>query len=121
MCVLMVKDNIPCSYDPQADFLTQAKNCTEVIVHYVPHDEEIKQFLQEIQKCVKNGTSLTFSVKVDYGNYLSGFKTKKQISAAMNDICMNEVAKLLALSQHSADKKIEELSSICSNRDVNVK
>ena len=121
MCVRMVRDNIPCSYDPQGDFLEQTKNCTEVVVEYLPEDKEIKKFLQEIQKCAKNGTHLDFNIKVNYGNYLSGFKTKKEIKRALNDINLNEIVKLLALSQHGAEKTLEELSSMCLNREMNGK
>lgn len=121
MCVRMVRDNIPCSYDPQGDFLEQTKNCTEVLVDYLPGDTLIKKFLQEIQKCAKNGTSLSLNVKVNYGDYLSGFKTKKDIRQALNDISLNEIVKLLALSRHGAEKTLEELSSMCLNREVNGK
>lgn len=121
MCVRMVRDNIACSYDPQGDFLEQTKNCTEVLVDYTPGDSMIKKFLQEIQKCAKNGTSLSLNVKVNYGEYLSGFKTKKEIARALSDISLNEIAKLLVLSQHGAQKTLEELSSICLNREVNGK
>jgi hypothetical protein len=121
MCVVMVKNNIRCSFDPQGDFMEQTKGCTEVVVHYKPEDKEIEKFLQEIKKCAQNGIRLDLSVKVDYDNYLSGFKTKKEIKAAMNDIRLNEVIGLLALSQHSTEKKLEEISSMCVNREVNVK
>ncbi len=121
MCVKMVRNNIPCSFDPQGDFLEQAKDCTEVIVQYLPDDREIKKFLQEVQKCAKNGTNLGFSVKVSYDDYLAGFKTKKEIKRAMNDISLNEVVKLITLIQHAAEKKLEEISSICFNREVDGK
>jgi hypothetical protein len=121
MCVRMVRDNIPCSYDPQGDFLEQTKNCTEVLVDYLPEDGMIKKFLQEIQKCAKNGTQLNLNVKVNYGSYLAGFKTKKDIQRALSDISLNEIVKLLALSQHGAEKTLEELSSMCLNREVNGK
>lgn len=121
MCVRMVRDNIPCSYDPQGDFLEQTKNCTEVLVQYTPGDDMIKKFLQEVQKCAKNGTELALNVKVNYGDYLAGFKTKKEIQRALNDISLNEIVKLMALSQHSAEKTLEELSSMCLNREVNGK
>lgn len=117
----MIRDNIAFSFDPQGDFLEQTKNCTEVIVQYKPQDEEIKKFLQEVQKCAADGTSLTFDVVVDYGSYLSGFRTKKEIKRALNDISLNEIIKLMALAQHNAAKKLEEISEICSNREVNGK
>lgn len=115
MCVRMVRNNIPCSFDPQGDFLEQTKNCSEVIVQYQPDDEEIKKFLQEMQKCAKNGTSIDFEVTVDYGSYLSGFRTKKEIKRALNDISLNEIVKLMTLSQHNAAKKLEEISEICAH------
>lgn len=121
MCVKMIIDDLPYAYDPQRNFLEQAKRCSKVIVEYAPGDEQISHFLQEIQKCVKNGTLLALDVKVNYGNYLEGFKTKKEINHAMSDICLNEVVKLMALSQHAADNKLEEISSICLNREVNGK
>lgn len=120
MCVRMVRDNIPCSYDPQGDFLEQAKNCSEVIVEYLPGDVMLETFLKHVQECVKNGTCLPFTVKVNYGSYLSGFQTKKQIAQAMNDINLNEVIKLLALTHRNTDQKLAEISDIC-NREVNGK
>ena len=121
MCVKMIIDNLPYAYDPQGNFLEQAKRCSEVIVEYLPNDEQIKHFLQEVQKCAKNGTNLNFAVKVNYGHYLSGFKTKKEIKRALSDISLNEVVKLMALSQHGAEKTLEELSLMCLNREVNGK
>lgn len=121
MCVTMVRDNIACSYDPQGDFLEQAENCTEVIIDYLPEDGIIKKFLQEVQKCAKNGIKLDLNVKVNYGDYLSGFKTKKEIKRALSDISLNEIVKLLTISQHNAEKKLEELSLMCLNREMNGK
>ncbi len=121
MCVQMVRDNIRCSYDPQGNFLEQTKNCTEVLIQYTPGNYMIEKFLQEIQKCAKNGTNLDLNVKVSYGSYLSGFKTKKEIRQALSDISLNEIVKLMTLSQHGAEKTLEELSSMCLNREVNGK
>jgi len=121
MCVTMVRDNIQHSYDPSGDFLAQVKNCTEVVIDYLPNDKEIKKFLQEIQRCAKLGINLSLNVKVNYGDYLSGFKTKKAIKRALNDISLNEIVKLMALSQHSAEKSLEEISLMCLNREVNGK
>lgn len=121
MCVKLVKDNISQSFDPSGDFLEQTKNCTEVIVQYQPDDEEIKKFLQEMQKCAKNGTSLEFDVSVNYGDYLSGFRTKKEIRRALSDISLNEIIKLMTLSQHNAAKKLEEISELVAKSEVSGK
>lgn len=117
MCIKMVIDNIACSYDPKGNFLEQVRKCSEVIVEYLPGDDEIRHFLQEVQKCAKNGISLDLNVRVNYGNYLSGFKAKQEIHSALNDISLNEVIKLISLSQHTAEKKLRELSEICANRE----
>jgi hypothetical protein len=114
MCIRMIKDNIACSYDPSGSLVEQAKNCSEVIVDYEPGDVDVQHFLQEVQTCVANGTNLNLNVKVNYGNYLSGFKTKKELQSALNDISLNEVIKLIALSQHTAERKLEELSMLCA-------
>lgn len=121
MCIKMIIDDLPYAYDPDRNFLEQAKRCSEVIVEYAPDDEQIVSFLKEIQTCVKNGTNLNLNVRVNYGQYLAGFKTKKEIKQALSDINLNEIVKLMTISQHGAEKTLEELSSICLNREMNGK
>lgn len=117
MCVKLIKNNEEHEYDCNKTLQEQAIGCTEILVNYQPNDKEIEKFLQEMQYCVKSGYNPDIAVKVEYGDFLMGYKTNKEIVRALNDIQVNEIIKLIALSQHGTDKKLEEISMMCANRE----
>lgn len=121
MCVKITTNNIEKHFDCDIPIESQVSNASSVKVEYRPDDKEICKFLQEIDKCAKNGISLKINVKVDYNNYLEGFKFKKQINKAVKSININELIKLMVLSQSAADKKLKELVDMCLNRECDVK
>lgn len=118
MCVKLIKDSIPMSYDPSSPLKDQIDASTIVLVNYQPNDEEICSFLKDVQHCASTGQHLDLNLKVDYGYYLDGFKVKKQLKKALSDISLNEIIKLMALSQSETDRKLSELSSMCYNREI---
>lgn len=121
MCIKIIKDSSECEYDIEKPFLEQFCGSTEVIVKYRPDDEQIESFLKEMQICVNNGLNPNLNVKVQYGDSFMGFKTKKKLDKTISDIKLNEIVKLMVLSQLDVDKKLEELSSMCSKREIDVK
>ena len=116
MCVKFLKDDQLISYDCSKPLMDQVSGVSEVVVEYKPKDKSVEAFLKEMQHCAKYGLNPNVKVKVEYGEMLNGYKTKKQLIGAMNDITLNEIVKLLALMQRSIDKSLEELSATCANR-----
>jgi len=116
MCVKLLKDSQLIEYDCGKSLVDQVNGCQEVVVNYQPNDKEVEKFLSEMQTCVKNGVNPNVKVRVEYNNFLHGYKTKKQFTKAIHDINLNELVKLLTLTQHSIDKSLEELAETCANR-----
>jgi len=116
MCVKFLKDDQFIEYDCSKPLMDQVCGIKEVLVEYQPKDKSVDAFLKEMQKCAQYGLNPNVKVRVEYGEMLNGYKTKKQLIGAMNDITINEIVKLLALMQRSIDKSLEELSAACANR-----
>lgn len=116
MCVKLLKDEQWIEYDCDKPLVDQIVKCSEILVNYKPKDQEVEKFLTEMQKSAKNGLDLDVKIKVEYNDFLDGYKTKKQLIGAINDITVNQIIKLLVLTQRSIDKSLEELSVTCSNR-----
>jgi hypothetical protein len=121
MCVKIIKNNIILEYDLDKDFAEQMQGSTQVVVNYRPQDEEIEHFLHEMQMCAATGMDPKLNIKIHYNDFLDGYKTKKKLKKALNDIDVNELVKLMVLSQVSADNKLEELSAMCLNREADAK
>lgn len=107
----ILKENLEIKFDITAEFIPQVKNST-IVVNYEPEDKEIAYFLNCMEQCVKLGINPEINLKVNYNGYLPGFKVKKQLKRAMNDIHINDIVKLMVFSQSIADKKLEELTSL---------
>lgn len=121
MCIKIFKNGVETPYDMQKPIEPQVADSTEISIDYEPNCDEISIFLKDVERCVDTGSNLNLNLKIKYGNFLMGYKLKKQMKKAVNDISLNEIIKLLVLSQHSADRKLEELANICSNRACDVK
>jgi hypothetical protein len=121
MCVKLCKNDETYEYDFSKPLLNQIDGCTDILIKYEPDDENIRHFLQEIQHCAKIGVNPNVKIRVEYSNFLMGFKTKNEIKTALNDINLNEVIKLLVLMQRDTDQKLAEMSNICANRECNGK
>ena len=120
MCVKILRNEIEFPFDCSLPLEIQVADATEVRVNYQPNDAEVEKFLQEVDRCSKSGSDLKMNLKIEYNNFLAGFKVKKQLRKALSDISVNEIIKLMVLSQVEADKKLQELSAMCLNRESNV-
>lgn len=114
MCVKLLKDDQLIEYDCEIPLMDQVSGCSEVLVNYRPNDKEVKRFLLEMQKCAQTGVNPNIKVRVEYNEFLDGYKTKKRLVKAMNDIELNRIISLLALSQKSADEKLQNLIEMCN-------
>lgn len=114
MCVKLLKHDQLIEYDCNRPLMDQMRGCTEVVVNYQPKDRNVEAFLLEMEKCAKTGQNPNVKIKVEYNSMLDGYKTKKQIVRAMNDITLNEIVKLLAIMQHSMDKTLQEIAEACA-------
>ncbi len=121
MCVKIFKNQNEYKYDSNKSFDSQIEGSTQIVVSYEPNDKNIEHFLKEVQNCVLSGINPQLNIKVEYNNFLSGFKMKKTISKTLGDICLNEVIKMIVISQNEMDKKLEELANMCNHRDIDVK
>lgn len=114
MCVKLLKAEKFIEYDYNTPLIDQINGCKEVLVKYQPNDKEVEKFLLEMQKFAKTGFNPNIKIKVEYNDFLHGYKTKKQLTKAMNDISLNEVIKLVTLMQRSIDRTLEEIAQSCA-------
>lgn len=111
MCVKIIKNECEIEYNPSRPLEEQIKGSTEVIVNYQPSDKSINDFLAEVQRYSKVGISAELNIKVIHNNDISGFKLRKQLKKALNDIKLNEIIKIMVISHTEMDDKLGELAS----------
>lgn len=113
MCVMIIRDSGQVKYNPSIPLKPQIENSKEVIVNYVPGDSSVGAFVKEIENLIENGLSSSVNLKVNHNNNIFGLKTKKAIEKVKCDMKLNELIKLLVLSQKEVDKKLEDLMNVC--------
>ena len=113
MCVKILRNNEEVSFDPDKEFMPQVLGSDRVVVNYKPKDKEVAVFIDCMEQCAKLGINPKLTIHVNYEDQIGGTKTKRKIKKALSDININEVVKLVAMSQQSTDKKLEEISSLC--------
>lgn len=113
MCVKILRENQEVSFDPDKEFMPQVEGATKVVVNYKPKDREVASFIECMEQCVKLGIDPKVKLQVNYEDQIAGTKVKRKLKKALSDISINEVVKLVAMSQQSIDKKLEEISEMC--------
>lgn len=111
MCVKIIREEGELIYNPARPLEEQIKGSQEVVVNYVPFDKSIDRFLEEMQKFAKYGVQSSLSIRVMHNNHLAGFRMKKSIEKALNDITLNEIIKVMVISHVEVDQKLQELAS----------
>lgn len=115
MCIKIVKAEKEIPYDIGRPLEDQLIGSSQVIVDYQPFDESIDSFLKEVERIVKNGISANLSIRVLHNNHIFGFKVKQKLKSATNNMVLNDIIKLMVLSQIKTDKKFEELMGTFSD------
>lgn len=112
MCVKLVSASDVREYDVDRPLEEQIKDCERIVVNYQPFDTQVDRLLQEMQRFALTGISTNVKIQVIHNDNLLGYKTKKKLQKASNDIDINEIAKLLVLYHHIADKSLESISEL---------
>ena len=110
MCIKIVNDKQEVSYDDSKPLEDQLLGCEQIIVNYEPFDTKIDKFLQEVDRFSRTGISEKLNIKVMHNNHIFGFKVKQKLQQASNKLVLNDIIKLMVLSQLETDRKLEELA-----------
>lgn len=111
MCIKLINSEQEIPYDISKPLEEQIKGCKQIVVNYEPFDKSVDKFLQEIERFAKTGVDAKLSIKVIHNDHLSGSNIKRKIKKATNGVALNEIIKLIVLSQIETDKKLEELAN----------
>lgn len=111
MCVKLVNSHEEKPYDLNKPLEEQLKGCDQIVVNYEPFDKSVEKLIEEMRRFVKMGIDAKVAIKVIHNDNLNGFKTKKRLERARNDITLNEIIKLMVLTHMQMDKKLEELAN----------
>lgn len=121
MCVKFVSNEIERPYDSAKPLEDQVRVADQIVINYEPFDATLDKFVQEIERLAKTGTDVALNIKVNHNNNIVGFRLKKRVNKASNDITLNEIIKLMVLSQAEVDKKLGDLANYCTGINCNVK
>lgn len=121
MCVKIVKNQQEIPYDLSQPLEVQIKGCDQIIVNYEPFDPQIEKLLSEMDRFSQTGVDAKINIKVVHNNHVFGVKIRKKLKKSTNDITLNEIIKLMALTYAETDKKLEELANCCTGANCNVK
>ena len=113
MCIKIVNAQQEISYDADRPLEEQIAGCEQIIVNYEPFDTKIDKFLQEVDRFSRTGVNAKLSIKVIHNNNIFGFKIKQKLKQATDDMVLNDIIKLMVLSQIETDSKLKELSETC--------
>lgn len=111
MCIKIINHQQEISYDSNKPLEEQINGAEQIVVNYEPFDKSVDKFLQEVERFTKNGIDTKLSIKVIHNDHIFGFKIKQKLKQATSDMTLNEIIKLMVLTQIETDKKLEELSN----------
>lgn len=114
MSILIVKNEAEISYDADIPLEKQTSDCKEIVINYEPEDKDIPRFLSEVERLSKMGIVTKLNIKVNHNDHVFGFKVKRRINKATNDITLNEIIRLMVLLHVETDKKLEDMINCLS-------
>jgi len=114
MCVKFKKDSEITLYDVSQPLELQMDGAQEIVIEYRPRDASVIKFVKEIEKMTKEGLDSYPIITVKHNNNITGIKVKKKIQKISNDITLNKLVKLMTISHYEADKKLEEMATMCN-------
>lgn len=117
MCVKIIKGTEQFNYDENKPIEEQLEGSSQVIVNYLENDDSVKHFIDEFEKHSLNACN-DIKITVIHNNLVNGAKAKKRISHAASSANINQLIKLMVLSQVENEKKLDEIIQ-CINKDCN--
>lgn len=121
MSVKIFYGNKSALYNPNKCLETQLKGSKEVVIDYDPKDSSIEKFIDGLEKLCDSGMSNTLNLKVVHNNHIEGASTRKKAGELEKSFDVNRLIKMMASSYSEMDKKLEELSEMCSGKNCRVK
>lgn len=103
-------------YDMSKPLEEQLAGSKQVIINYDQNDPSIEKFVGEVERICTAGVNCELNVTVHTNSHIKGAKVKRQAKELEFQIKLNNLIKFMALSQHAADKKLEEIAGLCGNR-----
>ena len=121
MCVKIVTAEEDHAFDVSRPLEEQVIGCKQIIVNFVPHDPQVEKFLDEIERFTKTGVVCNLNIKVIHNNEILGAKAKRQTNQFKEDMSLNELVKMMALTYDRTDRALEEIFNMCNLSKANVK
>lgn len=113
MCIKIIRADDEIKYDISKPLEDQIRGSKQIVVDYEPNDPSLDKFLDEIERFCQTGVNRTFNIKVKHNNNVMGAKVKSKMKEYAKDMNLNEVIRSLVNIYSEADKKLEEISTMC--------
>jgi hypothetical protein len=113
MCVKIIKTEKISSFNPSIPLEFQLEGAKEVLVNYEPHDYQIQEFMDQVERIVKSGINCPIDIRVNTNNTLNGMRLERVLTKISKELHINEAIHSLVKMQAYADAKLCELSGIC--------
>src|SRR5574343_29622 len=121
MCVKILSNNVERKFNVELPLDEQISKGDQIVIKYEPFDSEIDYLVKEIQRFVNSGIDSDLNIKVEHGNNINGLKINKLISQANRQMRLNDIIRLMVLSQREIDSKLDELVKECHGIALNVR
>lgn len=121
MCVKIINLDEELDYNISIPLEYQLENSSKIVIDYQQNDPSIEKFIKEVKRICQSGIDCDLNISVKVNDFIAGAKLKRQAKNIETQNKLNELIKLMVLSQYQADKKLEELSSICLGINENVR
>lgn len=102
------------TYNPEESLSAQLKGCKKVVIDYEPKDQSITKFVDEIERLCDKGNSTALNIDIVHNNHIMGARVKQRLQQAEVDTHINQLIKLLVVGHSEADKKLEQMITICT-------
>ena len=119
MCIKIIGSEQSLEFNPSEPLEQQVTNAKEVVVNYDPEDpmiDNIKLFVNQMERLCKNGISCTVDIKVNSNNHLNGIRLERQIEKLKNKLDVNELVKKVSSFHYDAEHGLCELSEMCKEK-----
>lgn len=116
MCIKIFSSANEVEYDMDKPLEDQVGESNKIVIDYSPEDPSIEKFVDEVERICKNGVTCNLNIEVMTNSILKGGKVKRQTKALEFDLKLNDLIKLMTMTQSHTDKKLEEMSELCLKR-----
>jgi cell fate (sporulation/competence/biofilm development) regulator YlbF (YheA/YmcA/DUF963 family) len=117
MCIKIIHADWQKEFDPSFPMEMQLLDANQILVNYDPSESfKLDSFVNEIERMVKTGVSLSADIEVNTSNTMDGMRLKRKIESLKNKIEVNEVIKGLCRFHFELDSKLNQIKEVCSGR-----